>query len=140
VAVYCARSDIENEFGPDNVAKWADVDNDSDPDKIENRVTWAIRKATAMLNAEFLGSVYSVPYATLADVPDMLLLLCATFSGMYLELSPRGLVDGGELNEQLTTIWDEAKETVQKLKAGILRLDAPRAGTSYPDAVPESEQ
>ena len=44
---YCTRDDIEDQFGAVNVAKWADMDNTQDADRIASRIAGAISQVSA---------------------------------------------------------------------------------------------
>lgn len=140
MAVYCVRADLDNEFGIDNIDSWADSNNDADPDVIEDRVTWAIRKATAHINAELLGNVYSTPFDDIDDVPDQLQLMCATYAGIFLYRSPRGMPDGADASGNMATLKDETDLVLQRIKAGTMKLPLTPLNSYQPDAIPESEQ
>lgn len=116
--VYCTRTDIEAEFGPDNVIKWADADNKRVDANIAIRIEWAIEKATDHINARMYNSMYVFPLTV--ETPGIIRRLCATFAGVYLYQSPRGIVDDD--NTGMSQIEENANEILERLARNATKL------------------
>jgi len=125
---YCTRSDIEDLFGPLNVAKWADLDNDQDAAAIAARVARAIEVATAKIDDRLRGGPYSLP---IVGDPPTLVNLAASLAGLWLYES-RGVQDfspeTGVPMHRLRWFSEQAEKTLKDLRAGVLRLDVTLVG------------
>lgn len=134
---YCTRSDIEDLFGTDNLALWADLDGDRDATKIAARIAKAITYAQADLDSRLLGGPYVVPITTSHPV---ITELTATLAGAWL-YSARGQLDAGSRDgtDRLTARRTEAGHTIKAILSGQRRLDLPRVGrgTEAPFALPQ---
>lgn len=125
---YCTRSDIEDLFGPVNVAKWADLDNDQTAAAITARIERAIVVSSAKINDRLRGGPYLLP---IVGDPPTLVNLCASLAGLWLYES-RGVQDfspeTGVPMHRLRWFSEQAEKTLRDLRAGVLRLDATLAG------------
>ncbi len=125
---YCTRSDIEDLFGPLNVAKWADLDNDQDATAIASRIARAIAVATARIDDRLRGGPYSLP---IVGDPPTLVNLAASLAGLWLYES-RGVQDfspeTGVPMHRLRWFSEQAEKTLKDLRAGVLRLDVALVG------------
>ena len=136
---YCTRSDIEDLFGPLNVAKWADLDNDQDAAAIAARIARAIAVSSAKIDDRLRGGPYSLP---INGSPATLVNLCASLAGVWLYES-RGVQDyspdGGFPVHRLRWFSEQAEKTLRDLRAGVLRLDVALTGygTTAPMVVKE---
>lgn len=119
---YCERSDVEAVYGVENVKKWADLDNDVDPVKIEARITWARCLASERINVRLASSPYDVPF--LEPFPDVLVDITARLSGLLLHDS-RGVEDldaEGRPTDVLQTHRNEYARFIQDVYAGRIRF------------------
>lgn len=117
------RASLNIVFGKTNIDKWADADNDQDPDKISARVAWASNKARNYIEGR-LARRYSVPFTS---VPVIVINLIVSRTGIELFKSPRGLVDGNDMTAQINSINLEVESQLDQILAGTLQLiDATR--------------
>ena len=79
---YSSRTDIDNLFGRENIARWADADNTRSEDIIAERVDWANRMAYAYVNGRLAEGRYAVPLDT--PFPDVIVYIAAAISGAIL--------------------------------------------------------
>lgn len=118
---YALRTDIEDIFGPTNVAKWADVDNNEDPVLIDRRIVWALKHSYDEMNSRLIGCPYAVP---LQGAPPMIIRLQAQFAAVLLYES-RGITDmdaNGKPFHQLAWHRKDFEAKCKMLHAGTLRL------------------
>lgn len=134
---YCTRSDIEDLFGPLNVAKWADLDNSQVAAAIAARIERAIAVATARIDDRLRGGPYVLP---ISGSPATLVNLCAQLAGVWLYES-RGAQDfspeTGLPVHRLRWHVEQAEKTLREILSGVVRLDAAetRKGTTAPMVV-----
>ena len=125
---YCERSDVEDLFGPVNVAKWADLDNTQDADAITARVDRAIAVSSAKIDDRLRGGPYVLP---ITNQPATVVNLCASLAGLWLYES-RGVQDfdpeSGVPMHRLRWFAQQAEKTLKDLRAGVLRLDVALTG------------
>src|SRR4051794_19615889 len=60
VATYATQQDLEDLFGVDNLARWSQLDNDTDTADA-SRITRALQAADADINIFFRGGPYATP-------------------------------------------------------------------------------
>lgn len=118
---YCLRSDIENIYGTVNVAKWADINNDGNPQTIDARINWAITSTYDYINNQLIGGVYVTP---LTGQYPMIVNCAAYLSAIYLYESRvlANYTGDGEPQHQLTQGKKWANNILLKLRAGTLRI------------------
>lgn len=127
-----ARVDIENIFGANNVEIWADMDNDQDATKIDNRIDWAITMATSEFYDSIRGSRYKVPFSS--PLPDQVTLAIATLAGLRLH-DARGLTDSGEGEDPMSLHRKQINKLSRGIKLGLIVLDVADSATTYPKIV-----
>ena len=123
---YCARGDIENLNGINNVSKWSDLDNDADATKITDRIAVAIAAVGDKLDAELRYSRYAIPVANSGTTPTVIRDLCAQMAAVWLYES-RGVIDfdaDGQVQHALHWQKREAKQMLRKILAGQVVLTA----------------
>jgi len=134
----CTRRHVEDIFGADNVAKWADVFNDGDQDKIASRIDWACKLATAKVYGRLRGGPYTLPF----DSPDALVVDAAARLAAVALYESRGAQDvdpeTGAPQNLLTTHRRQAEVTLGKIMSGQLQLDADEESAGYPQVVSEN--
>lgn len=121
---YAVRSDVEAFYGPRNVERWADLDEDQDPAKIAARIEAALAWATSEIDDHLRGGPYPVPFVLPA--PATIVDLCAKLAGAWLYAS-RGAQDmnpqTGEQLDRLSAVRNDVYAKLRKLHAGVIRLD-----------------
>ena len=123
-------ADLQQIYGINNIHDWANLDNDNDPTKIANRVTWAIARGydyiLGRLNKRF-------DISTFVTYPSVIFQLIAKRAGIELYTSPRGIVDGDAATAQLNAISLEIEARLDQILSGQLQLlDAPVLPISGP--------
>lgn len=103
---YALRVDVENVYGPTNVAKWADLDNDQEAAHIQNRIEWACSRATDEINDRLRGGPYDVPFTS--PFPSAVVDACARLAGCLLYES-RGITDADEDGESSNAVAPHRK-------------------------------
>ena len=120
---YCIRSDVESAYGPNNVATWADLNNNGEASEITARIAWAIDRASNELNDRLRGGIYNIPFGS---APMTIRDLTAELAGVLLYES-RGVTDfnpdTGAPYHKLQWHREHVKETIQDIRAGIIRLN-----------------
>jgi len=123
---WCVKADIEQQFGPDNVADWADLDNDDNATKIANRIAAAITYAEAFAKAMLRGSPLSLTRID-ASVPTLITVATAIIAGVYL-YECRGLEDAspnpdGSPRHRLASAKASALQTLEMIRDGKLEIE-----------------
>lgn len=128
VSGYCTRQDIEDVFGPDNVAKWADIQNNANGDHIAGRIGQAILWATAEIDDRLREGPYELPIVT---VPRTIVDLTAQFAAVWLYES-RGVEDfnpeTGAAQHKLQFNRKHVEQTLNEIRAGKRRLSITASG------------
>lgn len=123
---YCTRTDIETLFGANNVAAWADLDNDEDTVKVAARIVAAIVTADDFIESYMRDGPYALPLADDEDaVPALVRDISARLAGSNL-YSARGVIDydpNGEPVNRLQWHREQAEKNLQRLKNRTLNLD-----------------
>ncbi len=123
---YCVRADIETLFGVNNVASWADLDNDQDTDNITARITAAITTADDYIDSFLRDGPYDLPLADDADaVPVLVRDISVRLAGTNL-YSARGTLDydeQGKPEDRLQWHREQAVDNLQLIKDRVLNLD-----------------
>lgn len=132
MTAYCADTDLDLTFGASNITKWADADNTNDSVKITARKLWARNRATNHINTKLRKTIYTVPFAS---PPQELVDMTAQLAGVLLFQSPRGIVDGEEINAQMQSLRDEVDDWIKGLQSNTIRLDVTIDGTNGPGVV-----
>lgn len=133
MSAYCTQSDIEDLFGAANVAKWSDLDNDSDSATANTtRITRAIALASATLE-DRLRMVYAVPLSG-GSAATTLKDWCAKLAGVWL-YEARGQRDALDNDANGNTVRlhkSIVNGEIDEALSGVRRLDLTRAyeGTS----------
>jgi phage gp36-like protein len=132
---YAARTDVEQVFGPINVAKWADLDNDEDAAKIAARIVTALAWADAEIDDRLRGGVYSLPLqGTTGSLPATIVDLAANLAGVWL-YEARGVQDFAEDTgipfHRLSYSRKRCESALTSIRNGSRLIDCLRA---WPDA------
>jgi len=121
-SAYCVRADIEQMFGPVNVTKWADLDNDRDADKIAARIAAMIDDASNEIDDRLRGGSYEIPFGT---APKTVQLLAARLAGVLL-YEARGVEDfeseTGKPYHRLQWHRDRVDRVLSQIRSGARRL------------------
>lgn len=128
MSTYCTRANVEDRYGVDNIAQWADLDNDEDATKITNRITRAIAVVSAEIDDVARISEYVIPLADSAGAtPTTIEELAATMCGIWL-YEARGTIDfhpqSGAPYHRLAYKLSWVKQFFEELRKGERRLDA----------------
>jgi hypothetical protein len=128
MSTYCAKTDIEQVFGPTNVSKWSDLDNDADATKIANRITAAIAYASESIDDILRCTSYPIPVVTAADAtPATVKDLAAKLAGIWL-YEARGSQDfdrdSGQPYHRYAWVRRDCYRTLEDIRTGRRKLDA----------------
>jgi len=134
--LYCSRDEMEAVFGPVNVAKWADLDDDEDPDKITARINWAISWAANEINDFMRGGFYVIPLMNVnKEVPLSIVNVAATLAGVWL-YERRGVEDfdpeSGNVSHRLAWHKNTAYQLLAEIKRGTRKIEATQQSVKYP--------
>jgi hypothetical protein len=122
---YAQQSDIEDTFGPPNVAAWSLFESGApsgaaDPTRIAN----ALALADSEINAFFAGGPYQIPLAAAADAPTVA-YWAAIIAGVWLYGSRAGVSYVDYAGNRYLALKAAVYADMQLYKAGVKRLDAP---------------
>jgi phage gp36-like protein len=118
---YSTRTDIERVAGADNVARWADVNNDGNATTITNAITAAIEWADEMIDGAFRDGPYVIPFSA---TPTLVARWSAKLAAVELYRS-RGLRDDGDSAAGKLTEWEkQVNRDLMMYTSGSLRLEA----------------
>lgn len=115
---YCTRANLEIIYGEVNIRTWADLDNNRDHDKIEERIEYACETATEELNSALAEGKYEVPFTT---PPKLVVFLAALEAGVIL-FEARLVTDSSPPRDQVARQKKKYRKMLQKIKAGQIRL------------------
>jgi hypothetical protein len=119
----CERGDIEKIFGPTNVAKWADIENNEDVDDIAAQITWAITISDSYFRAALAQSRWKLPES--GDIcPAILSYFVACRAGVEL-YDNKGVLSydpEGEAQHALSLHRKRTDQFIASVKAGTLDL------------------
>lgn len=120
---WSSREEIEDLFGSDNVAKWADKDNDASEIKIRRRIRRAIEYATSDARMKLTDT--SVKLSEMSDPPVVLRDAVSRMAGVWL-YETRGVADTAdeEGKHVLTTHKKQAEKFYNGIRSGRYRIDA----------------
>lgn len=127
---YISQSDVEDEFGVDNVARWSQLDNDvSTADT--TRIQKAVDYAEDYVNGKFRNkSRYTVPFNT-TTTPTEVVRWCAVIAGIWLYRS-RGTNDTTEEGDRMDERMEEAKKDMDGYLSGAREMDAAKTNNESP--------
>ena len=131
MGVYIAQSDVEDQFGANNVAVWSQLDNTTtgaDTARIDD----AIDNAEQTVEDRFRGGPYAIPFTGggsrgLVKVIEW----CAKLAGLWL-YENRGLRDDEEGGNKLTAIKNAVFHEIALYLSGQMRLKADAAMAGRP--------
>lgn len=119
---YTTRLSIENVYGKRNVEKWADLNNDSDPTFITNRIVWAGEMATEYINSWLAQGKFTTP---LVDVPRLIINIASMLAGVMLH-DGRTIVSSEP--DQIGRQRKQVDKQLRQILSGQLRLLHPASG------------
>ncbi len=123
---YSTREQVETRYGAANITQWADLDNTRDAAAIAARIDEAIADADARIDGE-LRIAYELPLADAeGNTPRLIARASALLAGCFL-YEARGAQDlnqdTGQMIHRYAGRKQEALDTLDNLRAGILLLD-----------------
>lgn len=132
MGVYIAQSDVEGQFGVNNIAVWSQLDNTT-TSADTSRISDAIDNAEQTVEDRFRGGPYAIPFTGggsrgLVKVIEW----CSKLAGVWLYES-RGLRDAGEDGDnKLTKIKADVLHDIAVYLSGQTRLKADAATADSP--------
>ena len=128
---YATRTDVEVVYGKHNVRLWADVDNDNDTARIEERITWANNLAKEKVDTFMRGGHYEIPFVT--PYPVLIVNLAAMIAGTIL-YDARRLIDSSDDGDEISPQRRMINQIKQDLTSGRALLDLDTA-KRFPEAL-----
>jgi len=134
---YPSQQDVEFVFGPTNIAKWADLENDGDATYIANRIGWARVQATSRVNDRLRGGPYVIPFSS--PYPNMVVEMTARLAGAILYES-RGIQDSqDDSGQSLVQMHRKMCERwINQVRAGLVRIEDLDYAINIPSIVPDN--
>ncbi len=125
MATYAAQSDIEDVFGPDNVAAWSlfETDTPSGPANT-TRIATALAQADGQINAYFIGGPYQVPLVCVTCKP-VVTYWAAVIAGIWLYGSRMTDAATDFPGNRYIVLRQAVFANMDLYKSGMKRLDAP---------------
>ncbi len=134
---YCIRADVEKQYGVDNVAKWADLNNNDVAAEITAQIIAAIVEADNEIDSRLRLGPYVIPFVI---PPVGIVSLSAEYAGFWL-YSQRGVSDfdaEGGAQDQLQHQRNHFEKTIRDILAGrYLPEDYPIAVKTFPEVYTE---
>lgn len=131
---YSTRSDIEAQFGTENVQAWADLNKTAVTAEITARIVAAIAFSDAMVDGMLRGGPYKLTVVQ-ATPPQLVINAAAALAGVWLYES-RGIEDTnpetGQPLHRLRANKQTAEDTLRKVRAGVLRLSTDLLYEAHP--------
>lgn len=123
MSVYITQSDVEDQFGENNVAVWSQLDNTT-TGADTTRISKAIDSAEQTVEDRFRGGPYAVPF-TGGGARGLVKVIewCAKLAGVWL-YENRGLRDDNEGGNKLTKIKADVFHEIAAYLSGQMRLKA----------------
>jgi phage gp36-like protein len=113
---YTTAALLRRRFGTRNVLAWSDTEGTGTEDT--TAVQEAIDHAEDVLDAEFNGSVYAVPFtATGAALPKTVVNWATELAGYWL-YTKRGLEDGDKKGDKLTAMYGRVMGEIRRYRDG----------------------
>lgn len=137
---YATRADIEEFYGPTEVRKWADRDQDASATKIEANITAALSWATTEIDVQLSNGQTKVPFT--GTVPDTIRDICRKLAGAQL-YAPRGAQDfdeQGRAVDRLRPVRAECYAKLESIRTGRIILNATLMRDSQPFVVTDDEE
>ena len=129
------KADLENVFGPLNIAAWADLDNDANPATIAARIAYAIELATEYS----MSKIRLLTYAPSASVIDHIMVKHATVQKAGdLLYSPPAISDAEPGKDLLSKHRKEYQAFWKEVAAGQVDLGLTQNCRPYPGVLDES--
>lgn len=123
MGTYISKSNVEALFGPSNVAKWSNLDND-DAQTNEARVDDAIAFSEAFIDDRFRDGKYAVPLVgNSTNALQTIKNVAAQLAGWWLYRA-RGLRDDEETTDKMATHEADANLIIDGYLSGRMKLDA----------------
>ncbi len=122
---FSVRGDIETRFGVDNVAQWADYNNDGVGATITTNIAAAIAYADAYIKGWLRGCRYNIALADAGGTVDPLIVDCsARLAGVFL-YEHFGIPDSGRgPYHPYSYHRKEARRMLLDIRQGNITLDA----------------
>lgn len=136
---YIVRADIETQFLPDEIDKWADPHNNDDQTAIDAQVAASIVHAEARVNDELRGGPYAVPL-TATTIPQAIIEATAIIAGIWL-YEKRGVVEvdsAGDPVDRFMFRRTRVQDMLRRIKGGFLRLELDVEVKDYPEVISET--
>jgi hypothetical protein len=121
---YATQSDIEDIFGPENVAAWSRYESPPPTGSTDTtRVASALALADAEINAHFTGGPYALPLVCAVCQP-VVTYWAAVLAGVWLYGSRAGTSYIDYAGNRYLALRNAVYQDMDAYKAGVKRLDA----------------
>jgi len=114
---YIVKSDIENVFGKDNVARWSNLDGEVGADT--TRINTAIAVAEEEVENRFRGGRYAIPFSTPSEVVKS---WCARLAGIWLFENRPGFNKADTQKEGFQDMKDDLASEIEAYTSGQRQL------------------
>lgn len=122
---YAQQSDIEDIFGPDNVAAWSQFQTVQPDDGADTtRIATALAVADAAVNGRFADGPYALPLAC-ATQQSTVIRWAATIAGIWLYGNRDTTSYTDYVGNRYIALQAATNQEMDLYRAGVLRLDAP---------------
>lgn len=118
---YISQSDVENVFGTYNIARYSQLDNESEAADV-SRITTAIAYAEEEVENCFRGGEYIIPFS--GTVPKVVVNWCARLAGIWL-FDNRGVgkvKDGDDEGHKFSRMKRQVFKDITKYTSGQRRM------------------
>ena len=120
---YSTNADIDSIFGPVNVNKWADLDNEGNNELINARKVWARELAEDWINTRLKDGPYTIPLTGDSGTFDKVIVdLEARMAGVFLYDARRIIDTDPEETDEVNVHRKMVESTISQIQGGRLRL------------------
>lgn len=115
---YATTTNLDLVFGIENLNRWADLDNNKNPNTIAERKEWALETAEDYINGRFAQSKYLVPFS---DCPKLIKHLTCLYAGILL-YDGRGQNATEKARDQVSRQRKEFDRLLRQILSGQVTL------------------
>ncbi len=116
---YGSAQGLYDQWGRQNIRKWADLENHDEASYIDGRIAWALGKADTTINSRLAEARYVIPFAEPYD--DLIVDLANRIAGLRL-YDARGITDSDDDFDDFRNEREAIEDTLMKIIRGQMHV------------------